>query len=75
MNRKLSPRVSLVATCLVALLAIMAEPVAAEGAGEELEDVDWLGIIEALLRFFADILEIAADILRDAAEKFIELFG
>lgn len=65
-------------TILVAValsLIIITEPALAEDVGEELESVDWLGVIEAFLRFIADVLEAAAGILRDGIDWLIESFG
>lgn len=58
------------------MLIIIIRPVLAQDdPSSELDSVDWLNVIESVLKFFADILEKSAQILRHGIDTFIELFG
>lgn len=65
----------LISTLSLLLVIVIAEPVQAQEASEQLEGIDWLGLIQSLIKFIADILEASAELLRTSVNQFSEMFG
>lgn len=59
---------------VITLLILFVEPTVATENGGEIDDVNWWAVIKDGLNIFANILEYAADIVRQGAEKLVELF-
>lgn len=57
------------------LVLVISEPVQAQEASEQLEGIDWLGLIQSLITFIANILEASAELLRTSVDQFSEMFG
>ncbi len=54
------------------LILVLIEPSVAEDS--EFDNINWSELFREFLNFFADILEHAANIVRDGAELLVELF-
>lgn len=69
------PKLTIIATFVLATIIVAQEPgLAQEQPGEELDKVDWLGLIEDLLQFFANVLEKSAQGVRGGTELLSEMF-
>lgn len=60
---------------IATLLVVLVEPVHAQESSEQLDNIDWIGLIKALITFLADILEASAELLRQSVNRFSEMFG
>jgi len=58
----------------VALFILFVEPVSAT-ADSEFESVNWWDLAKEGLNAFSNILEYAANIVRQGADKIVEMFG
>jgi hypothetical protein len=54
---------------------VIAEPAQAQEASEQLEGINWLDLIQSLIKFIANILEASAELLRTSVDQFSEMFG
>jgi hypothetical protein len=67
-------------TILISILSflvvlVIAEPAQAQEASEQLEGINWLDLIQSLIKFIANILEASAELLRTSVDQFSEMFG
>jgi len=60
-------KLGIIVGCLMVTL-LLVEPTLAEEPSEQVDDIDWVGLIESLLQFFADLLEAAAEGVRRGVE-------
>jgi hypothetical protein len=65
----------LLSTLISILLVVLVEPAHAQESSEQLDDIDWIGLVKALITFLADILEASAELLRQSVDRFSEMFG
>lgn len=69
---KYKNKLTVITTLVLLLLIIVIEPSVAEES--EIESINWLELMRDFLNIFARILEHAASIVQDGAEKLVELF-
>lgn len=67
-------KIGIVASCFIATLILVVEPTLAQTPkpGEQVENVDWVSVIESILEFFANLLEVAADGVRRGVDLLTE---
>lgn len=67
-------KVGIIASCFIAALILVVEPTLAQTPepGEQVENVDWVAVIESILEFFANLLEVAADGVRRGVDLLTE---